>query len=205
MQNTLPLYEEKLSQLSADYEASKKLYAEDLISRAELENRERAMTNARLELQRVREWIAEDDVSLSLAENAVREKLAQVSKMNPGEYEESETLIRYSGTSNWSLSGAEKIAKFFQNGVADRCRSARWVSLQPMIVWVWIIATLSILRSNLKADPGRALMSFLRTNGIPFMAFRSRVLGMSTGAHIHVGRPSPRMLEVKQRSTLPPA
>ena len=202
-QNTLPLYEEKLSQLSADYEASKKLYAENLISRAELESRERAMTNTRLELQRVREWIAEDDVSLSLAENAVREKLAQVSKMNPGEYEESETLIRYSGTSNWSVAGAEKIAKFFQarfgqplpisamgqstthDSMGLNHRDALDIALQP------------------ESGPGRALMSFLRTNGIPFMAFRSRVLGMSTGAHIHVGRPSPRMLEVRQRSTTP--
>ena len=80
LHDALPHYEEKLAQLSADYEASKKLYDEDLILRADLENRERAVTNARLELQRVREWIAEDDVSLSLAEDAAREKLAQLSK-----------------------------------------------------------------------------------------------------------------------------
>jgi hypothetical protein len=205
LQNTLPFYEEKLSQLSADYEAGKKLYDEDLISRAELENRERALTNTRLELQRVREWIAEDDVSLSLAENAAREKLAQVSKMNPGEYEESETFIRFSGTSNWSLAGAEKIAKFFQarfgqplpisalgqsvthDSMGLDHRDALDIALQP------------------ESEAGRALMSFLRTNGIPFIAFRSRVLGMSTGAHIHVGRPSPRVLEVKHRSTTPGA
>src|SRR5574341_97105 len=88
LKNAVPLYEEKLAQQSADYEASKKLYDEDLISRAELENCERAMTNTRLELQRVREWIAEDDVSLSLAENAAREKLAQLSKLTAGEYDE---------------------------------------------------------------------------------------------------------------------
>jgi hypothetical protein len=52
---------------------------------------------------------------------------------------------------------------------------------------------------------GRALINFLKTNGIPFMAFRSRILDMSTGAHIHIGRPSPRLQEVKQRSTNPGA
>ena len=205
LQNTLPLYEQKLSQLSADYEASKKLYDQDLISRAELENRERALTNTRLELQRVREWIAEDDVSLALAENAAREKLAQLSKLDPGEYAETPSLIRYNGNSGWSLAGAEKIAKFFQarfgqslpisalgqSTTHDRMgldhREALDIALQP------------------DSEAGRALIAFLRTNGIPFIAFRSQVLGMSTGAHIHVGRPSPRTVEVKQRSTTPNA
>ena len=201
LQNTLPLYEDRLSRLSADYEASKKLYEENLISRAELENREQAMINTRLELQRVREWIAEDDVSLSLAQNAAREKLAELTKLNPGEYADLGSFIRYNGTSGWSLAGAEKLAKYFQarfgqslpisalgqSATHDRMgldhREAVDIALQP------------------DSETGRALIGFLRANGIPFMAFRSQVIGMSTGAHIHVGRPSPRGLEVKQRST----
>ena len=205
LQNALPQYEEKLAQLSADYESSKKLYYENLISLAELEIRQRAMITTRLELQRMREWIAEDDVSLSLAENAAREKLSDGSKLTPGEYHESATVIRYSGNSSWSLAVVEKIAKFFQarcgqplpisamgqSATHDRMgldhREALDIALQP------------------DSKDGRALIGFLRINGIPFIAFRSRVLGMSTGAHIHVGRPSPRVLEVKQRSTNPSA
>lgn len=205
LQNALPQYEEKLAQLSADYESSKKLYDENLISLAELEIRQRAMTTTRLELQRMREWIAEDDVSLSLAENAAREKLSDGSKLTPGEYHESATVIRYSGNSSWSLAVVEKIAKFFQarcgqplpisamgqSATHDRMgldhREALDIALQP------------------DSEEGRALIGFLRINGIPFIAFRSRVLGMATGAHIHVGRPSLRMTEVKQRSTSPGA
>jgi len=48
---------------------------------------------------------------------------------------------------------------------------------------------------------GRELMLYLRKTGIPFIAFRGQVRSMSTGAHIHIGRPSPRIIEVKQRST----
>jgi hypothetical protein len=205
LQDAVPQYEEKLAQLSADYEASKKLYNENLISPEELEIRERAMTTTRLELQRMREWIAEDDLSLSLAENAAREKLADGAKLNPGEYHESATMIHYSGNSSWSLAMVDKIAKFFQarcgqplpisamgqSATHDRMgldhREALDIALQP------------------DSEEGRALIGFLRINGIPFIAFRSRVLGMSTGAHIHVGRPSPRVLEVKQRSTNPGA
>jgi hypothetical protein len=40
---------------------------------------------------------------------------------------------------------------------------------------------------------GKALIAYLRRSGVPFIAFRSAVLGSSTGAHIHIGRPSRRM------------
>jgi hypothetical protein len=39
---------------------------------------------------------------------------------------------------------------------------------------------------------GRALISNLRSLGVPFIAFRHAVPGIATGAHIHVGRPSHR-------------
>jgi len=39
---------------------------------------------------------------------------------------------------------------------------------------------------------GQALMNHLRAMGIPFIAFRRAVPGSATGAHIHVGIPSPR-------------
>jgi len=39
---------------------------------------------------------------------------------------------------------------------------------------------------------GRALMSSLRSKGVPFIAFRHAIPGIATGAHIHVGKPSRR-------------
>jgi hypothetical protein len=39
---------------------------------------------------------------------------------------------------------------------------------------------------------GQALMTYLRTQGIPFMAFRGPIPGSATGAHIHIGPPSHR-------------
>ncbi|HUK91767.1 MAG TPA: hypothetical protein VLZ81_15295, partial [Blastocatellia bacterium] len=40
---------------------------------------------------------------------------------------------------------------------------------------------------------GEALMAYLRSQRIPFIAFRHAVPGSATGAHIHVGRPSHRI------------
>jgi hypothetical protein len=39
---------------------------------------------------------------------------------------------------------------------------------------------------------GRSLLEYLRQAGIPFIAFRNAVPGAATGAHIHIGKPSPR-------------
>jgi hypothetical protein len=41
---------------------------------------------------------------------------------------------------------------------------------------------------------GRVLMAYLRRNGIPFIAFRGKLSSLSTGAHIHIGRRSPRLI-----------
>jgi hypothetical protein len=43
---------------------------------------------------------------------------------------------------------------------------------------------------------GEALMAYLRSQGIPFIAFRHAVPGSATGAHIHIGRPSHRIVPV---------
>jgi hypothetical protein len=42
------------------------------------------------------------------------------------------------------------------------------------------------------SQEGRALLGKLRGFGVPFIAFRKAIPGIATGAHIHVGRPSPR-------------
>jgi hypothetical protein len=44
---------------------------------------------------------------------------------------------------------------------------------------------------------GLQLMAYLRKTGIPFIAFRNKMRGLATGAHIHIGRPSARLQEVK--------
>src|SRR5207244_4546010 len=38
---------------------------------------------------------------------------------------------------------------------------------------------------------GRALIDYLRGEGLPFIVFRGPHAGTSTGAHVHVGQPSP--------------
>jgi hypothetical protein len=43
------------------------------------------------------------------------------------------------------------------------------------------------------SSEGRAILAYLRSRGLPYIAFRSAVRGSATGPHIHVGNPSPRI------------
>lgn len=203
LSDSLPGYEEKLAKQTADYEMKKKQYDENLISQLELENSARALTNTRLETDRVRQWIAEDNVALSLAEEAAEEELVQLPRLAIGGYDETATLIFFNGAAHWSLADSAKIAKFYrarfgqqlpvsamgQSPTHDRMgfdhREAVDVAVSP------------------DSPEGRGLMAYLRKIGIPFIAFRGKVRNMSTGAHIHIGRPSPRLLEVRHRSSHP--
>jgi hypothetical protein len=45
---------------------------------------------------------------------------------------------------------------------------------------------------NPDGPEGKALLEFLRSNGIPFSAFRGAIPGVATGPHIHIGMPSHR-------------
>src|SRR5262249_61871296 len=50
---------------------------------------------------------------------------------------------------------------------------------------------------------GAALIAFRRNAGVSFIAFRGAMVGAATGAHIHVGAPSPRTAALTPASTTP--
>jgi hypothetical protein len=43
------------------------------------------------------------------------------------------------------------------------------------------------------SSEGKALISYLQNQGIPFLAFRAAIPGVATGPHIHIGSPSRRL------------
>jgi hypothetical protein len=112
LKDSLTDYEEKLADEVAVHEIAKKLHEENLISNLQLENSERALTKTRLETERVRQWISEDDMALSLAAEAEMERLPGLSE---GGYVETATVIRYNGSASWSPADAGEIANFFQS------------------------------------------------------------------------------------------
>jgi hypothetical protein len=186
----LGLYEEEKRRLSEDFEKRRELYQQGVISRAELLPVQQALMASMRNILDVKRWILEDDIAI--AEVTLRDELLRLPGLARGGYSEGGALIRFNGGAIWSLAEAPKIERFFsetfgkalpvsafgQSPAHDRLRfdhrDAIDVALHP------------------DSSEGRSLISYLRGLGIPFIAFRGSVPGASTGAHIHIGRPSVR-------------
>ena len=203
LNDALPVYETKLANETADFEIKRKLYDQNLISQRDLENSQQTMTNTRLETERIRQLIAEDNVALSLTEEVAEEEMARLPKLALGASDETPTLIRYNGPARWLPAGIGKIAEFYRAHFGHRLPvSAMGQSLTHNRMGFDHREAVDVAVSPDSAE-GRGLMAYLRKAGIPFLAFRGKVPSMSTGAHIHIGRPSPQLMEVRQRLTHP--
>lgn len=186
----LALHEQEKARLTKEYQQRRSLYAQGLISRTEVTEAEVALANAITRAQEVKRWMLEDDIAIT--EATMRDELLRLPPLALGGYSEAGKLIRFNGSVLWSLTDAPKIEKFFaqnfgralpisafgQTAVHDRMRfdhrDAMDVALHP------------------DTNEGRSLLAYLRTAGIPFIAFRNAMPGAATGAHIHIGRPSIR-------------
>jgi hypothetical protein len=186
----LPLHEAAEARAAAEAARQRALLAQGLIARADVEAAERALGEARQTTGRTRAAMREADALVIDAE-AARE-LAALPPPAPGETQERPSLIRFAGGARWSLAAMPALERFFtgrfghplpvsalgQTAAHDRLgfdhRSAVDVAVHPDSV------------------EGRALMDHLRAAGISFLAFRAARPGVATGAHIHVGSPSPR-------------
>jgi hypothetical protein len=186
----LALYEEERRRFSADFEQRRELYHQGVIARSEVVPVQQALMASMRNILEVKRWIMEDDIAI--AEVSLRDELLRLPLLGRGGYSEGGTLIRFNGGALWSLAEAPKIERFFsetfgkalpisafgQSAAHDRLRfdhhEAMDMALHP------------------DSNEGRSLIAYLRRLSIPFIAFRGSVPGASTGAHIHIGKPSAR-------------
>jgi hypothetical protein len=161
------------------------------ISKSELEQSKLALARAQAKLDDTKQRIS--DAEMIIGEAEARARLASLPPLPPGGYSEAGGLVRFNGSADWSLADASKIETYFATlfghalpvsarGESDAHRQMRFDHRNAMDVAL-----------HPDSVEGRALMDYLRKSGIPFMAFRSKIAGSSTGAHIHIGKPSLRV------------
>ena len=105
---------------------------------------------------------------------------------------QSATMIRFNGGGGWSLNDAWKVQRFFMESFKRQLPIA--VFGQGAIHDRWRLDHRNSMDVSLHPDgpEGQSLLGFLRSNGIPFLAFRGAIPGTATGPHIHIGLPSHR-------------
>jgi hypothetical protein len=170
------------------------LFAQGLISKNELAVSERALADAndKVTETRLRMNNADSQIADALVEAEAERTLAKSKPLAKGSLLQTAAYIRYNGGASWALSDAWKVQRFFLESFKKPLPIA--VFGQGSIHDRWRLDHHNAMDVSLHPDgaEGQALLNFLRSNGIPFLAFRAAIPGTATGPHIHIGRPSHR-------------
>jgi hypothetical protein len=175
-------------------EVSRKLFADGLLPKNKVEENERAVAIEKDKLAEIQRQMANADTQVAemLLEAKAFDKMAKSLRMARGSLVRTSAMIRYQGMGGWQLNDSWKVQKFFSETFSKPLPIA--VFGQGPIHDRWRLDHRNSMDISLHPDgvEGRALMSFLQKNGIPFLAFREAIPGTATGPHIHIGRPSHR-------------
>ena len=186
----LVLHETARQRSAEEYERRRELYYQGLIARNEVLQAEHLLAEAITRVEEDKRWLAESDMALT--EFAMRDELLRLPRLSVGGYSATGSLIRFNGEAAWQLPDAAKIEKFFLNtfGRALPISALGQTATHERLRFDHRNAMDVALHPDSKE--GQSLLNYLRQVGIPFIAFRNAVPGAATGAHIHIGKPSPR-------------
>lgn len=161
------------------------------VAKQDIQKGEASLAVTQAKLDAARKQIADTDILI--AEVRADEQLAKMPPVPVGGYRMTSALIRYNGPYRWVLSDSARVQSYFissfgrqlpisaygQTAVHDRMGFDHSNSIDVAV--------------HPDSTEGKMLMNYLRSVGIPFIAFRQAVPGSATGAHIHVGSPSRRI------------
>ena len=195
LERLLAMYEQSLTRAAERQRTWRELYDRGAISRRELEQGEAAVATAQGRVDDVRRAITAADQATAEAVNM--ETLAALPPPAMGERQQTPALSRYQGHAIWSLpSITPKLQQLFLVRFG-RALPISALGQTPMHDRMGFDHTNALdVAIHPDSSEGQALLEYLRAEGIPFIAYRGAVPGSASGAHIHVGLPSPRITVV---------
>lgn len=190
----LSIYEANVKKAEDKLELSRKLLAEGLISKIQVEENENALQTAKNQVAETQRQMTSADAQIAgiFAETAAEQQLAKNLRLARQSLVRTTSFTRFTGTPGWNLGEAWKVQRFFSDTFNKQLPIA--VFGQGAIHDRWRLDHRNAMDVSLHPDSaeGQALLNFLQKNGIPYLAFRSAIPGTATGPHIHIGRPSHR-------------
>lgn len=190
------------------HEQLKQLAAEGLVARREVEAGEQSLAALRASLEGLNKQLTDSDhliaevIEAEEAEKEARARAKQLEKTLAANKARlaltarssvGGVVIRHAGGTGWTVANLSSVQSFFigafgrplptsavgQTATHDRMGFAHHRAADVAV--------------HPDSAEGRALIGYLRANGIPFIAFRAAVPGSATGPHIHIGPPSHRL------------
>ena len=181
----------EFERLTGEVDLQQQLLRQDLISQKEFEENKLAVAMANYSIKITKRRIAG-------AEKLILETQAQTnSAMIQQEIKEPENrtgvTMRYDGKAQWSLVDSKKIENFFYSRFGYSLPVTAWGGTDLHRRMHLDHSNAMDVALNPDSAEGQVLMNYLRDAGIPYLAFRGRIAGKSTGVHIHIGKPSIRL------------
>ena len=194
LEKLLSFYEADLKRAEDKLEVSKKLLAEGLIAKTQVQDYEHALAAAQAKVTETRRQMsgADEQIAGALLEADADAQIAKNLSLAKQRLVRTSSFIRFAGGSGWNIGEAYKIQRFF----SDTFRKDLPVAVfgQGAIHNRWRLDHRNAMDISLHPDSpeGQSLLNFLQRNGIPYLAFRGAIPGTATGPHIHIGKPSHR-------------
>jgi len=192
LERVLAIYERDLARRSELAELREDLYEREVLSRREFEEGRQAQAEMQKNVDETRRVIGDTDRMLLEAHMAAA--LARLTPLPRDSYEETPGLARFNGSAAWSLvQGTPRLQQFFL-ATFGRALPISAFGQTPLHQRMGFDHREALdLAVHPDSAEGRALMAHLRASGIPFIAAWGAIPGSTSGAHIHVGQPSPRI------------
>lgn len=186
----IPHYEESLKAATDAVEKRKELFEKGLVSKRDIEQAEQALKDAQVQLDQARHQLVETD---QLIAEATAESAKPAGPSSTGRYASKSAVMRYSGASGWAIAEASNVQGFFSSKFGRQLPISAFGQSETHNRLGFDHRNSVDVALHPDSAEGKALIEYLRTNGIPFLAFPSAIPGVATGAHIHIGYPSHRI------------
>jgi len=195
LQKVIELNEKNLKDANDRLAKLKELFDQGIISKRELDEGQGKIAEIQASVNQSKKQIAEaDDL---LAESTVFDQLNEV-KIPKGKIVvpgmvSTPAYIRFNGTARWTLSETAKVSNFFVSRFGHQLPISAYGQTVTHDRLGFDHRNSVDVAVHPDSAEGQALIAYLESAGIPFMAFRHAISGSATGAHIHIGYPSHRM------------
>jgi hypothetical protein len=187
----LRLQEEQVKRATEKLEQTKQLVSEGLVAKRELTENEQVLADLQGKVAATRRGIA--DADWTIAEVIAMEESDKSAQGNTVKSLTRPTILRYSSAGRWLLTNLPSVQAFFSTTLGRSLPISAFGQSATHNQLGWDHHNAVDVGVHPDSVEGKALLNYLQSHGIPFLAFRGAIPGIATGPHIHIGNPSSRL------------
>jgi hypothetical protein len=195
LENLLELQKQDEKRAADLVEKRKQLLDLGIIAKKQVEESEQQLAETHSKIAETQKQI--DSVEVLIAEVNAAEELSKEPIVQPGVIRSTGMLVRFVGASRWNLSDFGKVEAFYRLKFSKPLPVSAFGQTETHNRLGFDHHNALDVAIHPDSAEGQAIIGFLQSQGISFIAIRGAIPGSATGAHIHIGPESKRIL-IKQ-------